>query len=374
MAGRQRLQQAYLEPYLALCEGRHVVVRLKFAVFVIWTLAVLFALNYAVLQVCVRDMRWHARQLDIIPRVVGTRGFTVLPPVACPRYLAVVVCSAVENFEHRAVIRGTWGRDVGHDKGTAVFFLVGKPDATPNGKDTQNMLINESARHNDIIQADFRDTYRNLTVKTMFLLKWAYINCSSTRFVLKADDDMFVNVERLLSFLKAHGGNRPRPFLAGNVLQGRKTVRRAGSKWYLPLSVYQSDWLPSYIYGSGYVMSREAVRPLFTEALSTPFLYVEDVFLTGIVAQKVGIELTNSRCFIPYSARHPCDYRNFISTHERELVNLWIAWHSVHHDADHLCPPADDSLVACTYTPVPKKNAFLESLLRYPISGYNQRV
>ncbi|XP_075547275.1 beta-1,3-galactosyltransferase 5-like [Dermacentor variabilis] len=363
----------FSQPYLALWEGRHVMVRLKFAVFGMWTLAVLFTLNYAFLRMCVSDMRWHARQLDIIPRVVGTRGFPVLPGVACPRYLAVVVCSSVERFEHRAAIRATWGRDVGDDKGAGVFFLVGKPDATPRGQDIQNRLINESARHNDVIQADFRDTYRNLTIKTLFLLKWAYVNCSSTRFVLKADDDMFVNVERLLSFLEAYGGNRARPFLAGHVLQGRKAVRQAGSKWYLPLSVYEPDWLPSYVYGSGYVMSREAVRPLFTEALSTPFLYVEDVFLTGIVAQKVGIELTNSRCFIPYAARHPCDYRNFISTHEPEPDNMRLAWQIV-HDADDQCPPADDSLVACSYARFQKEDAFLESLLRYRISDFNRRA
>ncbi|XP_054918891.1 beta-1,3-galactosyltransferase 4-like isoform X2 [Dermacentor andersoni] len=200
----------FSQPCLALWEGRHMMIRLKFAVFGMWTLAVLFTLNYAFLRMCVSDMRWHARQLDIIPRVVGTRGFPVLPGVACPRYLAVVVCSAVDRFEHRAAIRATWGRDVGDDKGSGVFFLVGKPDATPRGQDIQNRLINESARHNDVIQADFRDTYRNLTIKTLFLLKWAYVNCSSTRFLLKADDDMFVNVERLISFLKAYGGNRAR--------------------------------------------------------------------------------------------------------------------------------------------------------------------
>ncbi|KAH8032796.1 hypothetical protein HPB51_001874 [Rhipicephalus microplus] len=270
------------------CDRRLAVRRLKYAVFGTWTLVAFFAVNYAVMRVCVSDMGWHVEQRDVIPRVVGTRGFPMLPRVACPRYLAVVVCSAVDNFEHRAAIRVTWGRDVSADKGTAVFFLVGKPGDTPKGQYVQSRLNNESALHKDLIQADFRDTYRNLTVKSVFMLKWAYVKCSRTRFLLKADDDMFVNVEKLMRFLKAYGENRTRPFLAGYVAQGRKTVRRAGSKWYMPLAVYEPDWLPSYIHGSGYVVSRDAVRPLFTEALATSFLYVEDIFLTGVVAQKMA--------------------------------------------------------------------------------------
>ncbi|KAL3205526.1 hypothetical protein MRX96_040816 [Rhipicephalus microplus] len=306
------------------------------------------------MRVCVSDMGWHVEQRDVIPRVVGTRGFPMLPRVACPRYLAVVVCSAVDNFEHRAAIRVTWGRDVSADKGTGRVLsrrqtrgdtVTGTQKRAPigiterpKGQYVQSRLNNESALHKDLIQADFRDTYRNLTVKT--------------------DDDMFVNVEKLMRFLKAYGENRTRPFLAGYVAQGRKTVRRAGSKWYMPLAVYEPDWLPSYIHGSGYVVSRDAVRPLFTEALATSFLYVEDIFLTGVVAQKVGIELTNSRCFIPHSVWHPCDYRNFISTHEWDLEQLQIAWQSVHYGGD-ICPPADESLLACSYAHMPKKDAFL---------------
>nr|XP_037270499.1 beta-1,3-galactosyltransferase 1-like [Rhipicephalus microplus] len=156
----------------------------------------------------------------------------------------------------------------------------------------------------------------------------------------------FVTEDFLWSSIGLAGSNT-RPFLAGYVTQGRKTVRRAGSKWYMPLAVYEPNWLPSYIHGSGYVVSRDAVRPFFAEALATSFLYAEDIFLTGVVAQKVGIELTNSRCFIPYSVWQPCDHRNFLSTHEWDLEQLRIAWQSVHYASD-ICPPANESLLACS--------------------------
>ncbi|KAH8032708.1 hypothetical protein HPB51_001400 [Rhipicephalus microplus] len=236
--------------------------RLKYVVFGTWTLVAFSAVNYAVMRVCVSDIGRHVEQRDVIPRLVGTRGFSMLPRVACPRYQAVVVCSAAElRYASRGVATSPPTR------APAFSFSSANPVA--------------------------------------------------------------------------------RPFLAGYVAQGRKTVRRSGSKWYMPLAVYEPDWLPSYIHGSGYVVSRDAVRPLFTEALATSFLYVEDIFLTGVVAQKVGIELTNSRCFIPYSVWQPCDYRHFLLTHEWDLEQLRIAWQSVHY-ADDICPPANKSLLACS--------------------------
>ncbi|XP_077504592.1 beta-1,3-galactosyltransferase 1-like [Amblyomma americanum] len=282
-------------------------------------------------------MRWHVRQRDIIPHVVGARPFLMLPPAACPRYLAIVVCSALSHFEARATVRDTWGRDAAA-KNVSVLFIVGKPEDKPSGRAIGESLKNESARYRDVIQADFRDSYRNLTLKTVLLLKWAYVHCSRTRFIFKADDDVFVNVENLLNFLKTYGESPERPFLAGYVMQGKHAVRSAGSKWYLPHSVYAPDWLPMYILGPGYVMSHGAVRPLFREALLTPFLFIEDVFLTGIVAHKVGIELTNSQCFVPHALLWSCEYRSVISAHLVSVAQLRNVWRHT-HNASIQCPP-----------------------------------
>ncbi|KAL3216162.1 hypothetical protein MRX96_051218 [Rhipicephalus microplus] len=80
-----------------VCKGKLAVRRLKYVVFGTWTLVAFFAVNYAVMRVCVSDMGWNVEQRDVIPSLVGTRGFPMLPRVACPRYLAVVVCSATEQ-------------------------------------------------------------------------------------------------------------------------------------------------------------------------------------------------------------------------------------------------------------------------------------
>lgn len=53
-------------------------------------------------------------------------------------------------------------------------FLVGQ---TTNNE-TQTKIIEESQIHQDIIQETFLDTYNNLTLKTVMMLKWMNDNCA----------------------------------------------------------------------------------------------------------------------------------------------------------------------------------------------------
>jgi hypothetical protein len=48
------------------------------------------------------------------------------------------------------------------------------------------------------------DTYRNLTLKHMLAYEWTLDHCPEANFVLKADDDTFVDTIHLPTFLKSH--------------------------------------------------------------------------------------------------------------------------------------------------------------------------
>ncbi len=48
-----------------------------------------------------------------------------------------------------------------------------------------------------------QDTYHNLTLKTVMGLKWASIFCPQAKFVLKTDDDIYVNLPLLLDALSS---------------------------------------------------------------------------------------------------------------------------------------------------------------------------
>ncbi|XP_049267955.1 beta-1,3-galactosyltransferase 4-like [Rhipicephalus sanguineus] len=311
-------------------------------------------------------------QRDQTRIVVGPGRFPALPNLRCPEFLAIVVCSAVDHFEQRAVVRDTWARDAASGR-SSVFFLIGFADNTPSGVILQERVADESARYGDIIQADFRDTYRNLTLKSVFLLKWAFMYCSRAQFLLKTDDDVFVNVPNMVHLLTALQSARRqtgciarfppaffatnrvtwsrRPFVISNMRRNSTAERALGHKNYLPQSVFATDDLPLYGSGTAYVMSYDAVRPLFTEALLTPFLYVEDIFITGLVAQKVGIDKVHSECFVCCRVvHHACEYRTLVTAHLSKPERMRDVWSFV-RNSSAVCPSPSERTPCWPYEP-----------------------
>merc|ERR1711894_270919 len=101
-----------------------------------------------------------------------------------------MVASAVDHQSRRDAIRETWASSL-EKINSKVIFLLGQ------GRDKQSKIQDESTLYKDIVQEDFEDTYHNLTLKTIMGLKWMAIFCPQAEFVLKTDDDIYVNVDFL---------------------------------------------------------------------------------------------------------------------------------------------------------------------------------
>jgi hypothetical protein len=65
----------------------------------------------------------------------------------------------------------------------------------------QVSLESENDQHHDLLQGSFRDAYRNMTYKHIMALKWVLHFCPGVRYVLKTDDDTFVNTPVLMRAL-----------------------------------------------------------------------------------------------------------------------------------------------------------------------------
>ncbi|NWV80048.1 B3GT4 galactosyltransferase, partial [Dasyornis broadbenti] len=76
----------------------------------------------------------------------------------------------------------------------------------------QRELLRESLEHQDVLQGDFWDTYANLTWKTLLLLRWSRACCGGAPFLVKADDDVFLNVPAIATHL-ARPATPPRLYL-----------------------------------------------------------------------------------------------------------------------------------------------------------------
>ena len=81
------------------------------------------------------------------------------------------------------------------------LFFLGEFD----DYEVQSKLEEESAEHGDILQETFQDSYNNLTIKSIFILKY-YVGAADNlgnKFLLKTDDDSFVHLEALWDLAKS---------------------------------------------------------------------------------------------------------------------------------------------------------------------------
>lgn len=89
----------------------------------------------------------------------------------------------------------------------------------------------ESAIHKDIIQEGFIDSYNNLTLKSVMLLKQVVTYCKQVDFILKSDDDMFVHVLNLLQLIHHIQDLKISNILLGELICDAKPIQDTTSKW-----------------------------------------------------------------------------------------------------------------------------------------------
>ena len=154
-----------------------------------------------------------------------------------------------------------------------------------------NEIIKESDTYRDLVITDNVDVYKNLTLKTIAAFDWARQFCPEADFLLKSDDDMFIHMKRLLLTVKNLRASTlsPNGIIVGNVAGGWKPVRNPQSKYYITQEQYTESSYPPFVTGPSYLISRPAFDLLQQAAMNRPFFHLEDVFITGIVAESVNV-------------------------------------------------------------------------------------
>ena len=204
-------------------------------------------------------------------------------------FLLVYVHTSPDHFKHRMIIRTTWGNpSYFADVTVRPVFLMG----TPKDVDTQEAVMYESSQYHDILQEDFVDSYKNLTFKAIMALKWITDHCSHAKFVLKTDDDIFVNMFNLISHFKSweNHGKQVEKLLYCLVWTRMKVMRDPKSKWYISKEEFADDYFPTYCSGSAYMFSTDVIIDMYKASLDTGFFWVDDFYITGMLAAKVGVQ------------------------------------------------------------------------------------
>ena len=232
----------------------------------------------------------HKVDSDDIPNQRTLDRNTLYVPV----YLLIIVHSHPVHRRRRDAIRETWGK-ISHSNDvsmhTVLLFLLGMPEDY-----TEYLRLQREARlYRDMIVYDFLDTYRNLTIKSLLGLFWSSIYCNNTMYILKADDDVYLNVHSILNVLK---GAKTQNLILGS-RNVRSTVRRYG-QWKVSYRDYPHPFFPPYCSGCTYILSSDMAGKLYhmsQSSQSPAFISIEDVYITGLLAERLGVNCIHHERF-----------------------------------------------------------------------------
>ncbi|KAF7212592.1 beta-1,3-galactosyltransferase 1 [Nothobranchius furzeri] len=218
--------------------------------------------------------------------------FTINEPQKCEQgkpFVVLMVPVAPHNIAHREVVRSTWGTEsLVLDKVVMLFFLLGMQTGDDSNQ-VHEQLLHESKEHKDLIQSDFVDCYKNLTIKTMVMLEWLNLYCSNASYAMKIDSDMFLHVPNLVQLLI----NAPKTnYMTGLVAHGGQVLRNPSSKWFLPHELFSPSVYPPYALGLGYILSLDLTNKLIEASRHVKAVYIEDVYL-GLCMQHLGLVPTD---------------------------------------------------------------------------------
>ncbi|CAH1643955.1 unnamed protein product [Spodoptera littoralis] len=234
---------------------------------------------------------------DNYNQLIDINQFTFkINPQPCENYTAgfllmIIVTSNPSNYENREVIRNTWGKN---QDSTKVVFLVGESENI----NITNQIINESKSFGDIVQGSFIDAYRNMTYKHVMGLKWIVHHCPKAKYILKADDDILVNSPQMLRFLSRELSPwGAKDLIACRVREHTKALRYK-SKWQVTEKEYAPEYYPTYCPGWAIIYSQDVVPRLLKVAQDLPYFWIDDVHITGVIAEKIDVPRTQLASFI----------------------------------------------------------------------------
>ncbi|KAL0200130.1 hypothetical protein M9458_003317 [Cirrhinus mrigala] len=264
-------------------------------------------------------------------------------PSACllqAPFLVLLIAVEPKKTDARDAIRKTWANEsvAGGLGFVRLFFLGVNQDTQRNHSELQHTIEEESHRYHDIIQQNYRDSYNNLTLKTLMGMYWITKYCPEAKYVMKTDSDMFVNTEYLIEKLLKPKGELTQKYFTGLRMSDYSPNRNKESKWYMPPEVYPGNRYPTFCSGTGYVFSGDVAQRIYVASLTIPRLHLEDVYV-GLCLAKLKIEPApppNNLLFnhwrVSYSS---CRYQNLITSHgfhPNELIQYWQHLQSNKHN------------------------------------------
>ena len=219
------------------------------------------------------------------------------------KFVLILIMSAPYNVVPRSAIRQTWlsvlaNQSVERDRPNIrvmkdptnssnnlliqYFFVCGHYYDTEQKVESE--VENEIRVYGDILRLNFTESYSLLVQKTLTSLRFA--STVNVKFVVKIDDDMYLDVSRMVWRLKT--SSLPEKLYGGSLLYRSLPIRRVRHKYFVSYQDFNDTVYPVYCNGPFYVMSKNVVLEFLNASRYTPSFRMEDAYM-GVLAKKLGI-------------------------------------------------------------------------------------
>ncbi|XP_053376558.1 beta-1,3-galactosyltransferase 5-like [Mercenaria mercenaria] len=263
------------------------------------TIAIFFTLlfamsSYKITDIVLDQIAYPYNMYQGYPLSIYDHPYNIITNITCLGNsrinMIIVIHSAVTNFEKRALIRRSWAnKHLLSGYGMRVVFVLG----LPSHNEIQALVHQESLYYNDIIQGTVYDSYTNITHKAVLWLRWVKEYCPNARFILKLDDDVFVNVFSLYHNFLPNYKNTSMKMWCEIKSAGKQAISRMrGKKWrvashelkglqYYPLTLCRGYFV---------IMTQDSIGPMYETAKHTRFFWIDDYYVFGTLANSTGVK------------------------------------------------------------------------------------
>lgn len=237
----------------------------------------------------------------VAAQLLGAKAKVKLPSL----FLFAGVLSGRGYRHRRLAVREAWSNKAQVPGVSTAKFILSADEKTPQ-------VIKELDQHGDIIFIDHKTNYKSILFKTYYVLEYAVTNYN-VKFVLKTDDDAFINVEPLINQLHllcmTEDCTNERIYM-GRMAKESEVLLQPGHKWnnivfhnHTGLRTY-----PTYAMGGGYVLSGDVANMLVTVNLNMKlkFTPIEDATV-GFWLMSMDLRHIDHRRFHTWAA--PCCFK-----------------------------------------------------------------
>lgn len=264
----------------------------------------------------------------------------ILPKLDDSIFIIIFINSIPKAFNRRQTIRETWARTentINTTRPTSLrvscVFLIGLSESNKIAR----KLSTEAKNHNDILQINVQESYRNMVYKIWSGFRW--ILRFNPQYIVKADDDIYLSIPRLINWLDYM--KHPRKLYVGWVKQYTLVVRRPTHRWYVSFHEFSQRFFPPYCIGPMYIFSGDLLERLLAQTAYIETFHVEDAYL-GVLMRNIGIEARDDWKLIkvagygPYimkELRHNKEYLSDAICIGERLDSKMIRYiHQIHHN------------------------------------------